>query len=349
MILSVTLNPSVDHALFIDELKIGDTNRVKRTERDAGGKGINLSRVVAELGRKTLATGFLGGGPGDYVKGVLDRQGVSHSFVEVKEDTRINFSVEDLSLRPPTTFNEQGPHIQTKELEQLFARVEELLQLPSHPPSQSPPSSPPLQDPITPLLHHSITPSSSSAPVRWMTLGGSLPPGVPTDCFAQLIRLAHEHGVKVALDADGEPLKLGIEAGPEFLKPNAKECSRLLSRKIVTPEEALKGAQDIYGQLPRTCIVVVSLGPDGAVMACEQGPFRGYTPQVDVRSTIGSGDSLIAGMLWAIEEGKSVEEALRWGLACGAATAMTDGSEIARRPVIDRLLQQARVEPAQSQ
>lgn len=336
MILSVTLNPSVDHALFVDELKIGDTNRVKRTERDAGGKGINLSRVIAELGGKTLATGFLGGGPGDYVKGVLDRQGVSHDFIEVSEDTRINFSVEDLSLRPPTTFNEQGPHIRVEELDRLFAKVTELLSTP-HPPTSS------------------SRGGSEAAPVgsrreeneerdfRWMTLGGSLPPGVPVDVFAQLIRIAHEHGVKVALDADGEPLKLGIEAGPEFLKPNARECSRLLGRTIETPEEALEGANAVYDQLPRTCIVVVSLGQEGAVMACDQGLFRGLTPQVDVRSTIGSGDSLIAGMLWAIEEGKAVEDALRWGLACGAATATTDGSEIARRPVIDRLLPLARV------
>ncbi|HVT12261.1 MAG TPA: 1-phosphofructokinase [Fimbriimonadaceae bacterium] len=309
MILSVTLNPSVDHALFVDQLRVGDTNRVKRTERDAGGKGINLSRVVAELGAHTVATGFLGGGPGDYVRGVLGRQGVSHDFVEVAEDTRINFSVEDLSLGPPTTFNEPGPHIRHEELENLFAKVR-----------------------------------GHIGEVRWMTLGGSLPPGVPADIFAQFIRLANEHRVRVALDTDGEPLKLGIEAGPVFLKPNAKECGRLLNRSIETPEQALEGAIELNARLPRTCIVIVSLGRDGAVMTCDQGYFRGYTPQVEVRSTIGSGDSLIGGFLWALEEGKPVEEALRWGLACGAATATTDGSEIARKPKVLELLPQARVE-----
>lgn len=309
MILSVTLNPSVDHALFVDQIKVGDTNRVKRTERDAGGKGINLSRVVAELGALTVATGFLGGGAGDYVKGVLDRQGVNHDFVEVCEDTRINFSVEDMSLGPPTTFNEPGPHIQPAELEDLFTHVREHL-----------------------------------ASARWMTLGGSLPPGVPSDVFAKLIRLAGEHGIRVALDTDGEPLKLGIEAGPALLKPNAKECSRLLSRKIETADEAMLGAVELFDRLPRTCMVIVSLGLDGAVLACEQGHFRGYTPQVEVRSTIGSGDSLIAGFLWALEDGRPIDEALRWGLACGAATATTDGSEIARKPKVLELLPQARVD-----
>lgn len=309
MILSVTLNPSVDHALFVDELRIGDTNRVKRTERDAGGKGINLSRVVAELGAKTLATGFVGGGSGDYVKGVLTRQGVEHCFIEVSGETRVNFSVEDASLRPPTTFNERGPEINEVELHLLFEKVRELI-----------------------------------GQVRWMTLGGSLPPGVPSDTFGRLITLAREHGVRVVLDADGEPLKLGIEAGPEFLKPNSKECSRLLDRPINTPEDALKGARELCDRLARTSIVVVSLGPDGAVMACEFGTYRGYSPPVEVHSTIGSGDSLIGGMLWALDEGKPIEEALRWGLACGAATAATDGSEIARKPKILELLPSARVE-----
>lgn len=313
MILSVTLNPSVDHALFLDELKLGDTNRIARTERDAGGKGVNLSRVVAELGAPTMATGFLGGGPGDYVRGVLDRQGVSHCFVQVQEDTRINFSVEDASGRPPTTFNERGPNVNEAELRLLFDEVRRRL-----------------------------------PKVRWMALGGSLPPGVPVDAFADLIKIAREHGVRVALDADGEPLVHGLEAGPDFVKPNAKEASRALGHDIDTADDACAAAHELQARLHAAHshhpIVVVSLGADGAVMACRDGVFRGYSPRVEVHSTIGSGDSLIAGMLWAIEERKPLEEALRWGLACGAATAASGGSEIARRPKILELLDHSRVE-----
>lgn len=313
MILSVTLNASVDHALFVDELKLGDTNRVKRTERDAGGKGVNLSRVVAELGAKTQATGFLGGGPGDYVRGVLDRQGVSHCFVQVAGDTRINFSVEDGSGNPPTTFNERGPEVSAKDIDALLGQVEELL-----------------------------------PELRWMCIGGSLPPGAPTDIYGQLTQIAHAKGVKVALDADGEPFRYGLEAGPDFIKPNAKEASRALGKAIETVEDAFGAANTLHERLiaggSPTPIVVVSMGEDGAVMCCPEGSFRGISPTVHSRSTIGSGDSLIAGVLWAIEQGKPVDEALKWGLACGAATAMTDGSEIARRPVIMDLLPQARVE-----
>lgn len=313
MILSVTLNPSVDHALFLDELKLGDTNRVRRTERDAGGKGVNLSRVVAELGSKTLATGFLGGGPGDYVRGVLDRQHVSHCFIQVKEDTRINFSVEDDSENPPTTFNERGPNISAEDLDALEAKIVELL-----------------------------------PDVHWVCLGGSLPPGVPPDIFGRLTSLAHRHGAKVALDADGEPLQHGLAAGPDFIKPNAKEATRALGREIVSPEDAIAAALQLRAQLtiagsPKA-IVVISMGEDGAVLSCDKGNYRGISPDVDSHSTIGSGDSMIAGILWALEQQKSIEEAFQWGLACGAATAMTDGSEIARRPVILDLLPRAKVE-----
>jgi 1-phosphofructokinase len=311
VILSVTLNPSVDHALFLDELKVGDTNRVKRTERDAGGKGVNLSRVVAELGGKTLATGFIGGGPGDYVKGVLDRQGVSHLFIEVNDDTRINFSVEDASERPPTTFNEQGPQIRPEDIAALRQRVTHML---------------------------------AAGGIHWMTLGGSLPPGVPSNVFRDLISLAHQYGVRVALDADGEPLKLGLQARPEFVKPNAKECERLLGCEIEGFESAIPATKQIRSLLGQDAVVVVSLGESGAVLAGPDGLMRGYTPEVEARSTIGSGDSLVAGMLWAMMEGKCVDEAFRWGMACGAATASTNGSEIARRAKILELLPFSRIE-----
>jgi 1-phosphofructokinase family hexose kinase len=313
VILTVTLNPSVDHALFVEELKIGDTNRVLRTERDAGGKGVNLARVAAELGAKTLATGFLGGGPGEYVRSVLEKQGVSHFFIEVEGETRINFSVEDKSEGCPTTFNERGPEIDAEDMDKLFMALHSWLE-----------------------------------GVRWMTLGGSLPPGVDSDIFAKLIRFARQHDVRIALDADGEALKFGIEAGPHFIKPNSKEASRVLGRAVVTPTDALEASSILQAQLKSAGtndpFVVISLGENGAVMACKDGLFRGQTPDVNARSTIGSGDSMVAGILWAIEEGKSLAEALQWGLACGAATATTDGSEIARKPKVLELLPLARVE-----
>lgn len=309
MILSVTLNPCIDQVLVVDELKPHDTNRVTHIEQDAGGKGVNLSRVVAELGGETVATGFLGGISGLFVRSVLSAQGVHNSFIEVAGETRTNVSVEDGTGKPPTTLNERGPHILEAEMARLLGWMEEL------------------------------------APrANWVAMGGSLPPGVPTDIFRTLAKLFRSAGCKVLIDADGEPAKLGLEAKPDLIKPNSPECARLLGRPIETDEEAHQAARELYEKLGgREQIALISRGRRGAVMCTAEGVFQGSSPDVVVKSTIGSGDSLLGAMLWAMEEGKSHEEALRWGLAAGAATATTNGSEIAKRAKVEELFEHAKV------
>lgn len=306
MILTVTLNPSVDHALFVDKLKLHDTNRVQRCERDAGGKGVNLSRVVAELGGDTVATGFLGGGPGALIRSVLKKQGVTHDFVEVDADTRINFSVEDDSGEPPTTLNERGPEITTQDLKELFEHVERY-----------------------------------AKKAKWLCMGGSLPPGVPKEVYRDLAKIGEDAGCRLVLDADGEPMKLGMSAKLDLIKPNEAEAGRLLGRELESDDDVVAAVQELKD---KASIVIISRAEKGAVLGHDGQVFIGRAPKVETRSTIGSGDSLIGGMLWAIESGKSVDEAFKWGIAAGAATATTDGSEIARRPVIERLLGDVRVE-----
>ncbi len=304
MLLSVTLNPSVDHALFVAALKVGDTNRVLRTERDAGGKGVNLSRVFAEMGGETVATGFLGGGPGAYVRSVLGAQGVRHDFVETSGETRVNFSVEtDAEPGTPTTFNERGPEVSPGEWEALLAKV------------------------------RGLAPGCA-----WGAIGGSLPPGVPPDAFATLGGILREAGCKVLLDADGEPLRAGLAGRPAMIKPNSAEAGRLLGREVGTDEEAAGASRQLYEMLGRgEAIALISRGADGAAMTLASGTFLGVSPRVEARSTIGSGDSLLGAMLQRLEAGVPAEEALRWGLAAGAATAETGGSEIARRAEVERL------------
>lgn len=305
--MTVTLNPSVDQALFVDRLRVGDTNRVRRTETDAGGKGVNLSRMAAELGASTLATGFLGGGPGALVREVLRRQGVEHDFVDVDGDTRVNFSVEEETGAPPTTFNQAGPPIEAADWDRLLAVVERLVDR-----------------------------------ARWVALGGSLPPGAPEDAFATLGAIVRRASRRLALDADGEPMRLGLKAGPDFVKPNDREAARLLGRPVATDAEAVEAARELHAR--GIGYALISRGAQGAVLACAEGVWLGRSPQVEAKSTIGSGDSFVAGFLCAIERGEGPEGALRLALAAGAATATTDGSEIGRRPSVERLLPFAQVE-----
>ncbi|MCU0316892.1 MAG: 1-phosphofructokinase [Fimbriimonadaceae bacterium] len=311
MILSITLNPCVDHTLFVQGLHVGDTNRVQRTETDAGGKGVNLSRIVAELGGDTLATGFLGGGSGAYVTHVLDAQKVRHDFVRISGTTRTNLSVES-GEGPPTTLNERGPEISPQEWETLLHHVAHL-----------------------------------AKEAKWVALGGSLPPGVPTEAFAILGDIAKQAGCRLVLDADGEPQKLGLKAGPDMVKPNVKEAERWLGHPLATETDIVAGAKELeellLDQGAKDPWVVISRGKDGAVLSHRGETYSAESIPVAVKSTIGSGDSLIGGMLYGIQSGVSTLEAFAFGLAAGAATAMSDGSGIGRREDILTLKPQAKI------
>jgi 1-phosphofructokinase family hexose kinase len=311
MILTVTLNPAVDQTLYVDGLKPHDTNRVMRTETDAGGKGVNLSRVAVELGGDSLATGFLGGGAGAFVRRVLDLQGVRHDFVEVAGNTRTNFSVEDGSGEPPTTFNSPGPNVTEEEWADLVARVR-----------------------------------AACKGAKWVTLGGSLPKGVPVEAYQELGEIAKKAGCRVALDSDGEAMRRGLDARPHLIKPNGKEAGRLLSRAVESVDDAVFAAEELRQYLEPDGVCVVSLGAEGAVMASPEGTLIGRPIEVEAKSTIGSGDSLVGAMLAALGKGASLQQAFLLGLAAGAATAMTDGAEIARRPVVEELLPRALAESA---
>lgn len=312
MILTVTLNPSVDHQIFVDQLQVHDTNRVVRTEVDAGGKAVNLARVHVELGGSAIATGFLGGSGGAVIQRVLEQQGVRSEFVEIAGATRVNISVEDASGAAPTTFNERGPDISAHEFSSLLSTIERL-----------------------------------AGSATWLCMGGSLPQGVSTDVYQQIGHLARSLGCKVLLDADKDPCIEGLKAHPDFIKPNQAEASRILGRELITQEDVIDGAQELYRRLREGSaepVVVISRGADGAIMVCHEGVFNGRSAPVEPKSTIGSGDSFLGAMLWAIEDRQEITDAFRWGLAAGAATATTDGTEIARKRVCEILFAHTEVQ-----
>ncbi len=311
MILSLTLNPCVDHTLFVDRLRIHDRNKVVRVEIDAGGKGANLSRIVAELGGDTVATGFLGGDTGRLVAQVLDRQGVRNDFLRIDCETRTNVSIES-GDGPPTVFGARGPEITRFDWENLLVKVNEL-----------------------------------AGAATWVAIGGSLPPGLPDEAYAILGSLVRGRGAKWALDADGSAMESGVRAGPDVIKPNRDEAARLTGMVIDGPSAAVRAAKTLRSLLAKggsaDPVVVVSLGDQGAVMACAEGDYVGDPVKIEPKSTIGSGDSLMGALLWASCLGLSWPECLRWGIAAGTATAMTDGTQIGRKVVICRLQEKVQI------
>jgi len=178
--------------------------------------------------------------------------------------------------------------------------------------------------------------------VQWMTVGGSLPPGAPRDAYKTLIELAHAAGISCVLDSDGAPMIAGMQAKPTLIKPNEKEAERLLSRPLHSDEQFFEAAQELAEhEVP---YVIISRGARGADACTPEGLLRCRPPEVHVRSTIGSGDSMIGGILHILMQGGDIQEALRWGTAAGAATATTNGAEIARREMVLELLDQVKIE-----
>src|SRR3989338_7842448 len=197
MIATVTINPSIDQHMVIDKLVKDDAIRVREIRRFPGGKGINVSRAIKELGGKTVAFSVAGGCAGYMLKSLLNDQGIHFETIDVLEETRINVIITDKSDHTQTRLHAEGPFASLDVTDQLFSRVSGYQPLP-----------------------------------EWWVLGGSLPPGAPVDFYARFIQFFRESGIKCLLDADDEALKLGIEAKPYLIKPNEYEMNRLVGREL---------------------------------------------------------------------------------------------------------------------
>lgn len=306
MISTITLNPSLDKTIYVSKFVCNDTNRIQRVEIDAGGKGINCSRMLKELGADTKALAFIGGKTGDYIRFVLERAGVELVGVTTEKPTRTNTCIEDLSGAPPTTLNERGGPVDHKELVELFERAKDI-----------------------------------ARESDYVVIGGSVPLGVNPDVHKVLVQIACAGGAKAVLDADGDAFTEGLKAKPFMIKPNRDEAERLLGTKFESKMDVARAALELSERGIE--LVIISLGKQGLV-ACYQGAiYDAVPPEVVPKSTVGSGDSLIAGVVCGLDKGLSIEESLRLGCAAGAATALSDGTDIGKKADVDQLLPGAKV------
>lgn len=306
MIVTLTLNPAVDKAVLVPDLKLGLVHRVVNSEFDPAGKGINVSRVADRLGWPTIAFGFLAGDIGELVAKALDREGVQSHFLRVPGQTRFNVTVLDESSAVATTYNEQGPVVDGERLRELEAEILPWLRV-----------------------------------CRVLVLAGSLPPGVPDDVYARYIRLARSVGVMTILDADGEPLRTGVGAGPSLIKPNRVEAEHLVGRELPTIAAVRQAAREVVAGGVET--VVISLGAEGAVAARGDRAWLAVPPRLGPRTAVGTGDSMVAGLAVSMVRNQDTVEGLRLGTAAGAAAAMTAGTALALPTEIARLLPEVQV------
>jgi 1-phosphofructokinase family hexose kinase len=300
MIATVTLNPSLDEWVELPRLTIGGLNRASRFARYPGGKGINVSRVVHELSARTIAYGLAGGADGEILRNRLRALGIPHRLVEVNGATRNNYKI--LAGQVLTEINTAGPVVPKRALATLRRWL--------------------LQPPLP----------------RYLVLSGSLPPGAPTAVYRDWIGACHRVQVPVVLDASGPALRAGLRARPWLIKPNRAEAEGALGRRLSTTQEVRRAAIELLRRGPDA--VVLSLGQEGAVLVSGQTPqcWIAKPPKVKARSAVGAGDALVAGFVTATARGASLPEAFRWGVACGAATAMTEGTQLCHRRDVVRLV-----------
>ncbi len=301
MIVSFTPNPAVDKTLQVRPLHVGDVNRALASHLDPGGKGINVSRVVHRLGGGTLALGVLGGHIGRLLQGALREEDVPFEFVWIQEETRLNVIVHDQASDAGTRVWDRGPIVDESCLTRLHDVIERRL-----------------------------------ADATVFVTTGSLLRGMPADFHAQCIERARAHGVRTILDADGKWLQNAIEAGPDLIKPNVAEAARMLGRELPEEDDVVQAALELCER--GAGAVVISRGGAGSILATGGRVFRAVPPRIALRSTVGSGDSMVAGLAMALAAGDPLEEGLRVGTAAGAATATTVGTSLATAAHVRELL-----------
>jgi 1-phosphofructokinase len=292
MIVTLTPNPSVDRTVSITDLQRGEVQRATASRIDPGGKGVNISRALTAHHARTLAVLPAGGPQGHLLAELLAEAGIEVAIVPIADSIRAN-----LALVEPdgttTKINEPGPLLSGSELAALLAgAVATLAQQPS-----------------------------------WLVGSGSLPPGVEDDLYAGLVRRCRDAGVKVAIDASGPALRHAVAAGPDLIKPNLEELEELVDRSLDTLADVLAASVEVLSH-HGVATVVVSLGRSGALLVTASVCAFAVAPVSSPLSTVGAGDALLAGYLYATGNGSTAVDALCTGVAWGAAAVSLPGSRM---------------------
>ena len=301
MIYTVTLNPALDKTVEIPSFSLDKVNRVAALRTDPGGKGINVSKVIAALGGQSVAMGILGGNTGNAIADKLQEMGLCCDFTFVSGETRTNLKIVDPEKGSFTDVNEPGCEVSQAVLDEVLEKL-----------------------------------TAKILPGDIVILSGSLPKGAPVDTYCQYVAACKKAGAKVFLDADGGAMQAGLEAKPYLVKPNDEELSRLLGRKMSSVEELTEGAKLLLAQGVEK--VIVSMGGRGALYVTNQLLVRTEGLDVPVASTVGAGDSVVAALALAEEQGFSLEEAAVFSTAVGAANVMCSGTQAAERSAVETLM-----------
>jgi 1-phosphofructokinase len=278
VIVTLTLNPSVDRTVEVETLARGEVMRALGVRVDPGGKGINVSRALAANGFPTRAVVTVGGAEGEHLVALLRETGIEIVPVRIRGAIRSNITVVEPD-GTTTKFNEPGAELNSDELAAMFAAVR-----------------------------------AAADSADWLVASGSLPPGAPADVYADLVRSLAGSGTRVAVDTSGPALEAVLSAGANLVKPNRDELSAVTGQQLLTIADVVEAACQLRDLGAET--VLASLGAEGAVLVDETGAIHGWTPVVSPLSSVGAGDAMLAGFLAAGGAGReALVEGLAWGAA----------------------------------
>lgn len=311
-VVTVTLNPAIDQTLDCPGFTAGTVNRVVAETRTAGGKGINVAAFLAggpaPVTASVTATGFLGTDNAAPFETLLRGRDIQDRCLRVPGSSRINIKVVDRTSGSVTDLNLPGLRVPEGALRELAGMLEGLAE--SH---------------------------------RWCVLAGSLPAGVPETVYADLTARVRERGCLVAVDTSGKPLRHAVTARPDLMKPNAHELSQLLGRPLTGRDDVLRAARDL--RAAGVGLVVVSLGAEGAVLVSREGALLAVPPRVEVASTVGAGDAMVAGVLSALLAGGDLEACARRGTAFAAGTLSQLGPVLPSPEHLEALMRAVHLQP----
>ncbi len=304
MILTVTLNAAIDRTVAVPNFRLGRRHRAVESRTVAGGKGVNVARALTLLGRPVIAGGFVGGPTGTRVLEQLHEESVLTDFIEIAAETRINLAVIDPTSGEQTEINERGPAVSAEEVKRLLDRIAYL-----------------------------------ASGARLCVLAGSVPPGAGDDLYARLVADLGRRGIPVVLDAEGEAMLEGIRAGASMVTPNEREAEELVGQEFADRTDLSQGLLELVRLGAGEAAIT---RPDGCVAAVGEGSSRRllevHTESLDPVSTVGSGDAFLAGYVAARYDGRSPEECLAYGVACGAESTQHFGAGTVDRNQVERLL-----------
>jgi 1-phosphofructokinase len=305
-IATITLNPAIDKSVAIPNFTAGEVNRVNWEQSDPGGKGVNVASFLADLGFCTSVTGFIGVDNASIFEKLFNQKNMADHFVRIPGRTRVNVKIIDEVNKKITDINYPGQSPSEQDLNDLKKKIHNL------------------------VFDHD-----------WFVLSGSLPIGIPTEFYAAVLKYLKNAGKYVVLDTSGEALRDSINEMPYAIKPNIAELEELLGRTLTTELDVLNAARTLVN----TGIeyVVVSMGKEGAMFVSKAESVVAVPPPIDVKSTVGAGDAMVAGFIAAKIKGSSLEDCARLSTATAMGALTQLGPKLAETKVLESYMQQINV------